>query len=233
MKKSFLFVAAMALTFAACTPKYEAEDKFVASFEEAAITPAQESAKYLEKTGTFTSGNFEFTQDVADYGDLGVYYFGNIVSNKSDNKYESYLDAEKSVKGGAYQGKNFLVWTPSYTGDDGIKLKQAAKVPGMYVCNTAYAYASITKGDIIAGEPFGDDDWFLLTINGLLEGKKVNSVEFYLAKGKEVVTEWTYVDLSKLGKIDQLSFVLTGSRTGSYGLNTPAYFCIDNLGSKK
>lgn len=188
----------------------------------------------MAKTGTFTSGNFEFTQEVADYGEYGVYYFGNVVSNKTDNTYKDDYDGDKSVKGGAHQGKNFLVWTGSYTGADGIKLKQAAKVPGMYVCNSVYAYASMTKGDAIAGAPFGDDDWFLLTITGALEGKAVNtSVQFYLAKGKNIVTDWTYVDLSKLGKIDEMHFALTGSRTGDFGLNTPAYFCIDNLGASK
>ena len=234
-KKSFLFVAALALTFAACQPNYDVEDKTVATFEEAAITPAAtESVFHLDKTGTFTSGIFEFTQEVS-VSDWGTYYFGNLVSNKTDNKFESFLDAEKSQKGGAYAGKNFLVWTSSYAGADGIKLKQASTVPGMYVCNTAYAYNSITKGDEFAGDPFGKDDWFLLTISGSLNGKAVsNKVEFYLAKGTDVVADWTYVDLSALGKVDALSFALTGSRTDpKYGLNTPAYFCIDNLGAKK
>lgn len=234
MRKSFLYVAALALTFAACQPNYDVEDKTVATFEEAAITPAAtESVFHLAKTGTFTSGNFEFTQDVADYGELGVYYFGSVVSNKKDNTYKDDFDGDKSVSGGACQGKNYLVWTPSLTGADGIKLKKAAKVPGMYVNNSAYAYASMTKGDMFAGEPFGDNDWLLLTVSASKGGKAVNTtVEFYLAKGKSIVTEWTYVDLSKLGEIDQLSFALTGSRTGEFGLNTPAYFCIDNLGAK-
>ena len=234
MKKSFLFVAALALTFAACTPNYDVEDKTVATFEEAAITPAAvNSVFHLAKTGTFTSGNFEFTQEV-NVSDWGTYYYGGVVSNKSDNKFESYLDAEKTPCGGAHQGKNFLVWTPSYVGADGIKLKQAAKVPGMYVNNSVYAYESMTKGDAFAGDPFGADDWFLLTIGGALEGKAIDAtVTFYLAKGTNIVSDWTYVDLSALGKIDQLTFALTGSRTGDFGLNTPAYFCIDNLGAKK
>lgn len=234
MKKSFLFVAALALTFAACKPSYDVEDKTVATFEEAAITPAQtESVYHLGQTGTFTSGNFVFTQEVS-VSEWGTYYFGNVVSNKTGNTYKDDMDGDKSVKGGARNGKNFLVWTASYSGADGIKLKQAAKVPGMYVCNSVYAYASMTKGDDFAGEPFGDDDWFLLTISGSLEGKAVNTqVPFYLAKGKNIIADWTYVDLSTLGKVDELHFALTGSRTGDYGLNTPAYFCIDDLGASK
>ena len=57
-------------------------------------------------------------------------------------------------------------------------------------------------------------------------------VEFYLAKGKNIVTEWTYVDLKQLGTVDAIFFTMTGSRTGDYGLNTPTYFCIDNIGVK-
>ena len=234
MKKSFLFVAALALTFAACQKQGEVEDKTVATFEEAAISPkAAESVYHMAQTGTFTSGNFEFTQDVS-VSEWGTYYFGNIVSNKTDKTYKDDMDGDKSVSGGAYAGKNYVVWTASYMGADGIKLKKAAQVPGMYVNNSVYAYASMTKGDSYAGEPFGDNDWFLLTITGALEGKAVNTkVDFYLGQGKNIVTEWTYVDLSKLGKVDELHFTLTGSRTGDYGLNTPAYFCFDNLGGNK
>ena len=88
-------------------------------------------------------------------------------------------------------------------------------------------------GDAIAGEPFGEDDYLLLHIGGALDGKVVDTeVEFYLAKGKNIVTEWTYVDLKQLGTVDAIFFTMTGSRTAEWGLNTPTYFCIDNLGAK-
>ena len=104
----------------------------------------------------------------------------------------------------------------------------------MYVTNNVYAYSSMTKGDEIAGGPFGDDDYLTLIIHGSLKGVEVNNqVEFKLAEGKDIVTDWEYVDLSKLGEIDELSFTMVGSRTGDWGLNTPTYFCIDNLGGKK
>ena len=104
----------------------------------------------------------------------------------------------------------------------------------MYVNNNVYALNSMTKGDAIAGDPFGAEDYFTLTITGSLEGKAVNAkVDFDLARGTNIVTDWTYVDLSALGKVDEISFTMTGSRTGDYGLNTPTYFCIDNLGAKK
>ena len=234
MKKSILFVAALAMTFAACQPNYDVEDKTVATFEEAAISPAAPQS-YLafttDTTALLASGNYELSQTVA-YG--GTYVTGAVVTNITDTTFKDYKDAYKSIAGGAKGGKNYVVWYEDGLSGNAIKLKEAATVAGMYVCNNVYAYNSITKGDAIAGDPFGDDDWFMLSIGGMLDGKMVNTqVDFYLAKGKNVVTDWTYVDLSQLGKVDAIFFTMTGSRTGDWGLNTPTYFCIDNLGAKK
>ena len=233
MKKSILFVAALAMTFAACQPNYDVEDKTVATFEEAAISPAAPES-YLalttDTTALLASGNYELSQTVA-YG--GTYVTGAVVTNITDTTFKDYKDAYKSIAGGAKGGKNYVVWFEDGFSGNAIKLKEATTVAGMYVCNNVYAYNSITKGDAIAGDPFGDDDWFLLSIGGMLDGKMVNTqVDFYLAKGKNVVTDWTYVDLSQLGKVDAIFFTMTGSRTGDWGLNTPTYFCIDNLGAK-
>lgn len=234
MKKSFLLVAVLAMAFAACQPKYDVEDKTVATFEEAAISPAK-AESYLafsaDTTAFLQSGIYSVQQTVA-YG--GTYVTGGVVTNITDTEFKDYTDAYKSAAGGAYAGKNYVVWYADAWTPNVIKLKEATVVPGMYVCNNVYALSSMKDGDAIAGEPFGADDWFLLTIGGSLEGKAVNTtVEFYLGKGTNFVTNWTYVDLSKLGKVDELSFTMSGSRTGDNGLNTPSYFCIDNLGAKK
>jgi len=235
MKKQVLVLAALALTFVACQKnKSDVDDKFVATFEEAAISPAEPESTYVypaDSTVYLESGNFQVQQTVAY---KGTYVTGAVISNITDTEFESYLDANKSVAGGAYEGKNYVVWYNDAYEPGVIKLKSAAVVPGMYVCNNVYAYNSMTEGDAYAGEPFGKDDWFKLTITGSLNGRSVNTfVSFDLAKGTDIVTEWTYVDLSMLGEIDELSFAMTGSRTGAYGLNTPSYFCIDNLGAKK
>ena len=238
MKKSFLFVAALAMTFVACTKEGEVEDKFIATFEEAACTPAAtDTVLHLAKTGTFESGNFVFTQEVADYGDAGVYYFGNIVSNKTGKTYNYYADSDKSAAGGAYAGKNFVVWTASYAGADGIKLKQAAVVPGLYVCNTPWVVKAIKEGDGMSsdgGKPFGPDDKFILLVRGYRNGTASSrDVGFVLAQGDRVVTEWTYFPLDQLGEVDELHFSLSSTKTNDYGMTTPAYFCFDNLGGKE
>ena len=37
------------------------------------------------------------------------------------------------------------------------------------------------------------------------------------------------VDLSTLGSVKQLDFIVTGSDVGEFGLNTPSYFALDDL----
>ncbi|MBQ4018977.1 MAG: DUF4465 domain-containing protein, partial [Paludibacteraceae bacterium] len=145
-----------------------------------------------------------------------------------------YTDAYKSAAGGAYAGRNYVVWYEDGFTPNAVKLNAAAVVPGMYVCNNVYALNSMKNGDDFAGEPFAEGDFFMLTISGSLEGQAVEkTVEFYLGKDTKFVTDWTYVDLSTLGKVDELHFSFSGSRTGDWGLNTPTYFCFDNLGGKK
>ena len=236
MKKQILFVAALALTFAACNQNGEVADKTVATFEEAAISPmtTESTFKYsVDTTVYLESGNFKCQQIVAY---KGSYVVGGVVSNQTSTDVKGYEDAYKSAKGGAYAGKNYLVWYADAWTPNAIKLASAAVVPGMYVCNTALVEKMIKLGDgmstIVGG--FTDDDHLLLTITGSLEGKDVNGkVDFYLAQGKNIVTDWTYVDLSTLGKIDELHFAMSGTKSNDYGLTTPTYFCIDNLGAKK
>ena len=231
--KTKLYLIPLLAAFVACQPTYEVEDAFVATFEEASIAPdSLESFAVLPASGTFESGNFVLQQEVQDYGEYGVYYFGNVVSNQTDNTYAYHTDAYKSAAGGAYQGKNYIVWTGSYEGYDKISLKTPAVIPGMYVCNTTWVVDAIKNGDSMVPEPFTDNDYFLLTIKGLHNGTSVGTVEFYLAQGKNYVAEWTYVNLTSLGEVDEISFALSGGKSNDYGMSTPAYFCIDNLGSK-
>ena len=114
-------------------------------------------------------------------------------------------------------------------------------VSGFYVTNNTYAYNSMKSGDAI-GKKFGgtsgnDPDWFKLTVKGMHSGSlTADSVDYYLADYRfadndsdYIVKTWQWVDLASLGHVDSLVFMLRSSDTGSFGMNTPAYFCIDNF----
>lgn len=234
MKKQILFVAALAFTFAACNNN-EPEITNVADFENLSI--ATESVIHLNETGTIESGDFLFDQEVADYGAWGVYYFGNVPTNKTSNEYKDDTQNDMSASGGAHSGANFMVWTASYTNVDSVYLKEAAVVPGFYVNNTPWVVDAILNGDGMSDDgkaPFGENDFFTLTITGTLKGVAVNSeVKVELAKGTSYIKDWTYVSLRKLGKVDALHFALTSSKKNDQGMTTPAYFALDDFGAKQ
>ena len=235
MKKSFLFVAVLAMTFAACNKNEPEKTLAVADFE--SINLASESVYHITESGTFESGDFIFQQQVQDYGGGAIYYMGNIVSSKTSNEYKGDYQNDMSASGGAHTGDKFVVWTISYSGLDSIFLKEAAIVPGFYVNNTPWVVDGIKNGDRMSddgGKPFGENDFFTLTVHGSLNGKAVNNeVTVELAKGTSYIKDWTYVDLRSLGKVDAIKFSMSGSKKNDRGLTTPAYFAMDDFGATK
>lgn len=112
---------------------------------------------------------------------------------------------------------------------------------GMYVTNNTYAALSMEQGDAFAkkfgGETGDDEDFFLLTIQKFLNGVIGSEVvQFFLADYRSadnnqdyILKDWTFVDLTPLGEADSLIFSLSSSDNGQFGMNTPAYFCIDQI----
>ena len=234
MKKSILFVAALVMTFTACQKNEPEKALAVADFEN--INLASESVYHMTESGVFESGDFRFQQEV-NVSDWGTYYYGNIVSTKTGKEYKGDMQNDMSAAGGAHAGQKFVVWTGSYVGQDSVFLKEAAVVPGFYICNTPWVVDAVKNGDGMSddgGKPFGKDDWFTLTIGGSLNGKTVNhQVVFKLVDGTYCVEDWTYVGLSELGKVDALTFRLESTKKNAYGMTTPAYFAFDDLGATK
>ncbi len=109
-------------------------------------------------------------------------------------------------------------------------------IAGMYVTNTYYNYLSLLIGDGFA-RPFIKGDWFLLTAYAYdAMGQYSGTTEFYLADYRSenpddhyIIDDWRWFDLSSLGQVTSLEFVLTSSDNAVYGMNTPSYFCMDKL----
>ncbi len=123
----------------------------------------------------------------------------------------------------------------------GSALPEKPVLAGVYVTNTTYAALSMKNGDAFAkkfgGATGNDSDYFILTAKAYLNGTvKSDSVNFYLAdyrfadNSKDyIVKDWKWMNLSALGAVDSLQFILTSSDNGSFGMNTPGFFAIDNL----
>lgn len=113
---------------------------------------------------------------------------------------------------------------------------------GLFATNTTYAALDMENGSF-AGKKFGglsgnDADWFKLTIQGWNGGLSTGSIDFYLADFRfsdnsqdYILDAWAFVDLSTLGTLDKLTFGLTSSDNGNFGMNTPSYVALDNIGA--
>ncbi len=134
--------------------------------------------------------------------------------------------------------KPYLVaYAPAFNGPKSCGFKfnddNSHKAKGTYIVNHPWAYYDVTIGEGVARKLDQEGDFLKLTVTGYLSGQKTGSVEFMLAEFKDgtlkVVTDWTWLDLSDLGEVDEVYFTVDGTDQGSWGLNTAAYFCMDRL----
>ena len=222
--------------FASCEKKEEVVN--VATFEEVSLGVDTINQYKADGVYNWISGDFGFSTAVAYEG---TYYYNYVVSGQQSNVYKTYADQYHSAPGGAVAGNNFAVaYLDTYNEDASLNIKYsgfATYLPGTYVTNNAYA-ASVIKSGNDFSRAFKDGDYFKLTFTGYLAGVKCGSVDFYLAdyrNGKSIIVkEWTYVELgAALGIVDEIRCSLESTDMGDYGMNTPAYFCIDNFGAKK
>ena len=197
--------------------------------------------------GGFVSGdNYFANYESAAYSS----WEGFAYSNMTDTTTAGYANQYSAITGGGVHGsENYAVaytmtmWgQPAQTYNGYTSGDYGQIVDGFYVTNTTYAYLSMLGGDYFAkafgGETGDDEDWFLMTVYALDENLEQTgtSVDFYLADYRfsdnsldYILDEWTWVDLSSLGVVYGLEFALTSSDTGTWGMNTPAYFAMDNL----
>ena len=249
-------IAAM-LTFSSCTKDDGNDDipPYIITFENVASSYLAGPTSYGENLYSgyenqylgYTdagSGLRMAINETGDYSDVPTFYNGGIaISRWNDKETEGYTNqcsvyyGTHNAGNGGYQ--NSPTFAVSY-GNGSIAFEDNAKecVFGhFYVTNTTYAALSMKNGDAFGAKVFNydDKDWFKLVIEGFNKsGTSTGTVEFYLAdfrmaSSPGIVTEWTKVDLSPLGSVAGMKFDLQSSDNGQYGMNTPAYFCFDNL----
>ena len=180
---------------------------------------------------TFTSWKNEYTGEYEGEEYTVIYFDGVTVSSETANTSTGYEEAFRSTKGGAFDGVNFGVWYPHFGATEDVTC-EAHIIPGFYINNTAYVVEAITKGTCPPARIFGPTDELVLTITGMLDGEVIGTKVVKLAADGRYIADWTYVELATLGKVDALAFSMTSTDTGENGINTPTYFCFDNLGAE-
>lgn len=167
---------------------------------------------------------------------------GWAISSTTDTVTPGFSNQYSSITGGGAGSES--TYAVSYVvGSSRIAIGESEtidNIDGIYVTNNTYAYYSMLEGDAFAkkfGGLTGDDpDFFKLTIYGFRDGEYLDSLDFYLADYRfedntqdYIISDWEYIEVSALGQPDSLEFFLSSSDNGTFGMNTPAYFCMDDV----
>ncbi|MBD5311638.1 MAG: DUF4465 domain-containing protein [Bacteroides sp.] len=242
MKKFTALCGAMTLCVGATAT---AADLVPATFEDLGLAPEShwcgdvDDEDYL--MGTFRSGSFEFNNLYwAEYNSWAFFAYANYTGNV----YKGLEDQFLTAPGGGYNSDCYgVVFVSSWMGSTKVTLpdyeEEGAEVSGMWITNSAWVADAIANGDGMSG-PFEAGDSMTLTITGYDADGNASVIETFLADYTSPVQEewyamnsWHWLDLTALGKVTRMEFGITSTKTNDYGVTTPTYVCIDDLGAER
>ena len=191
-----------------------------------------------------TDGNYDWTDNGMTFN-MNVSWSGGAwdgftYSDVNDTTTSGYLN-QYAVYGDGLDRSDTGVYAVSYAGaTPTVSFASAQTVNGFWANNTTYAALAILNGEGSA-TAFTTGDWFKMTIEGFDSNSATQGVvDFYLAdfrtytvgdtKEDYMTTDWSYVDLSSLGdNVSSLQFSMSSTDNGTWGMNTPAYFAMDDM----
>ncbi len=211
----------------------------VVDFEDLALA-ANSFQNGSNGSGGFVSRGASFNNNFDQtFGDWSGWSYSNInytnmvlypnYPNDPDYTYQYGAYSGAGVGGSGNYGVAFCS-DPAFGGVlPKITIPNGMQVQSALFTNTTYDALAMLNGDGFANK-FGPSDWFDLTITGADAGNNVvGTVNFFLAQNGSIVTNWQSVNLSSLAAATTLQFSLSSSDNGSFGMNTPALFAMDNL----
>jgi len=174
-----------------------------------------------------------------DYNEQYSFWSGWALSNITDNTTAGFGNQYASRAGGGDDSEIYAL-TYAFSGSV-LKFDVRSTVQSVSISNSAYAYYSMLEGDAFAkkfgGETGNDPDYFELKIQKFLDGilsteeVTLKLADYTFADNSQdyILDAWNEIDLQALGLADSLFFTLSSTDVGDFGMNTPAYFCIDNI----
>lgn len=191
--------------------------------------------------GSFFSGSFEFNNlYMADWDSWA--FFG--YANHTSTSFSTYVKDQwnSAVGHGADNSANYgVVYVSPYMGRTVTTLSNTEEgqvIPGMYITNSAWVVDAILNGDGMSDGAFAQDDNLMLQLKGTAADGTETSLEIPLAdyradndKDHWYLDTWQWVDLSPLGAVTKVEWNMSSTKQNSYGMTTPSYVCIDNIGA--
>lgn len=236
MKKFYLMAA---LVFGAGFS--QAQNEVTVDFESLTLPTADTFYVYTDDYAPFTENNVTFGAHLNSWGGA----VGFVYSNMTDVTTAGYTNPNSAFAGeGAEGSENYAI----YYGTDTLWLAEERVLVSADFVNNTYAGISMRDGDQFAKQ-FGSttdangnddgtngEDFFFVRVYGWdANFDIVDSVDVYLAdfRGADaqdyILDEWETFDLSALSGSAALTFGFQSSDVGQFGMNTPAYFAMDNF----
>lgn len=236
MKKVLLTIAGVAALNAVCF------SQLTVDFESHPLSP-ESFDNGATNGGDFNFGYLDFSNV---YDDIWGSWTGFAISNTTDVTTPGYTNQYSAFTGSGNAGSANYATFYSY---GSITAAGGGVIESFYVTNTTYAGISMRDGDAFAkqfgslnnaeGNPDGTngEDFFRMWVIGVSEAGARDSLEFYLADYRfpasnddYIVDTWELIDLSQLNHPSKsVEFLLESSDNGQWGMNTPAYFSIDDV----
>lgn len=226
MKKTVLFIGALLSLMIS--------NAQVSTFDDLNLPKIDTFWNGSDQTGNFTSGVASFENNFAGFFSNSFGY-----SNMTDVTTPGFMNQYSAYTGVGYDNSENYALANTFSGIK-VTFQESRNLSGTYVTNATYSALSMLNGDNFAkkfgGASGNDEDWFKLTVEGFSSGNSSGTTEFYLADFRfsdntedYIVDSWSWFDLSSLGSVDSIEFTLSSSDVGGFGMNTPAYFCLDDF----
>ena len=216
------------IVFVACNKDEEEPYDVVVDFQDVVI-PNGKFNNDAGSAGFFKEGIVSFQNSYEFYEDWGMgVWYGFACSQMHDvetpgweNEYSAYvLDDSPENK---FMVGFISTWdAPSIE----ITFDNPVKDLSFDVANTTWAALAMKDGDPPARK-FTETDWFKLTIKAT-STDAIETITINLGEGAKITNMWNPISVQSKN-ILKLEFSLDSSDTGDWGMNTPSYFCIDNI----
>lgn len=190
-------------------------------------------------SGGYSSNGLHFKND---YTPQFQSWSGFAASSVTDSATAGYTNQYGCYAGGAANGSQkfglaYVFTFPTLRSDI---VDATTKLVSFQYTNNTYAGLSMKNGDAVAkkfgGVSGNDPDFFKLLVYNYWNGVVTDTGEVYLADYRSadnsqdfIAKAWRTATFNFSSPFDSLVFDLKSTDNGTFGMNTPAYFCLDNL----